>query len=265
MKESLLVLATILIWGIVWWYLAKTWRRRGRGAFISHLSGGIVGFVVSAIFFGVLVPEKGATSKASVSDSPTAPLAVRHNVPASDSSAAQPESPQVAATAMIGASSSSEAKSGDALDVGESGDLGMTPDQYAARFDKLVRTIDLPFRVRFANKLHGDSADTVRADLDERMGLIGRVSKKSGNLIGIMFLAGSDGTADTASNISLVAAVALTSAIPDATLKSVTPKIADMVTEYKEGEKAQERVLNGVRLYYLRGDQIGHWFGAEPS
>lgn len=141
----------------------------------------------------------------------------------------------------------------------------MTPKQYAARFDAIVKTMDLPFRARFSNKHRGSVADTVRADFDERMGLIARVSKESGKLLEVTFIGGSDGTPDTAANIVLVAAAALTAAIPDVSVKSVTPKIMDMVTKYKEGGDNQERVLNGVKLYYLRGEGIGHWFGATPT
>ncbi|PCE33928.1 hypothetical protein BZL54_02705 [Burkholderia ubonensis subsp. mesacidophila] len=143
--------------------------------------------------------------------------------------------------------------------------MGVTPDQYAGQFDKLMKKMDLPFRARFTNKKSGSTVDSVRADFDERMGLIGRVSKKSGKLLEVTFIAGSDGTADTAANIILVAAAALTAAIPDTSVKSVSPKIMDMVTKYKEGGDSEERVLNGVKLYYLRSDQIGHWFGAKPS
>ncbi|WP_226382785.1 hypothetical protein [Burkholderia mayonis] len=265
MNVLLLFAATILIWGIVWRALAKFWRGKGHGGFASHLGAGIAGFVVSMIFFGTLAPKEEPASVASTSSSSAAASLATRDVSASSSSAEQRASRPVVATAVESTSSSSENKDEKESNANEDRDLGMTPKQYAARFDEIVKTMDLPFRARFSNKHRGSVADTVRADFDERMGLIARVSKESGKLLEVTFIGGSDGTPDTAANIVLVAAAALTAAIPDVSVKSVTPKIMDMVTKYKEGGDNQERVLNGVKLYYLRGEGIGHWFGATPT
>ncbi|UEP52051.1 hypothetical protein LMA00_21735 [Burkholderia ambifaria] len=264
MKETLLFFATILIWGAIWRYLAKFWRGKGRGAFTSHLGAGVVGFVVSMIFFGTLVPGKEPASGATASRSPVTASA-SHDISASSAVGEKQAAQPVVAASKVVVSSSAESKDEEADNAPEVRDLGVTPDQYAGQFDKLMKKMDLPFRARFTNKMSGSEVDSVRADFDERMGLIGRVSKKSGKLLEVTFIGGSDGTADTAANIMLVAAGALTAAIPDTSVKSVSPKLMDMVTKYKEGGDSEERVLNGVKLYYLRGDQIGHWFGAKPS
>ncbi|MCS3399910.1 MULTISPECIES: hypothetical protein [pseudomallei group] len=265
MKVLLLLGATILIWGIVWRTLAKFWRGKGHGGFTSHLGAGIVGFVVSMMFFGTLAPKEEPAGEASASGSAAAASSATRDVSASSSSTEQRASLPVVATAVEAASSSSGSKDEKENNANEDREFGMTPKQYAARFDEIVKTMDLPFRARFSNKHRGRVVDTVRADFDERMGLIARVSKESGRLLEVTFIAGSDGTPDTAANIVLVAAAALTAAIPDVSVKSVAPKIMDMVTKYKEGGDNQERVLNGVKLYYLRGEGIGHWFGAKPT
>lgn len=262
MKDFALLVGTILIWAVIWRYLAKFWRAKGHGRFVSHLGASGVGFIVSMFFLLALIPKKEPAVAVAASRSTAPSPALADRPAASDSSTNEQASQRAEITTAASTSENNGDEENDASDVG---DLGVTPDQYAARFDKLVKEMDLPFRARFSKKLTGSTVDSVRADFDEHMGLIGRVSKKSGKLLEVTLIGGSDGTADTAANIVLVAAAALTAAIPEASIKSVSPKIVDMVAKYKEGEDSQERVLNGVRLYYMRGDHIGHWFGAKPS
>jgi hypothetical protein len=72
MKEFIFLIA-IAIWAVVWKMLVTHWRRKGWAAVTSHLSAGVLGFVVALIFFGVLVPDKNEPGDAQSSSSAPAP------------------------------------------------------------------------------------------------------------------------------------------------------------------------------------------------
>ncbi|SOT45078.1 conserved hypothetical protein [Burkholderia cenocepacia] len=77
MKEFVLVVAAVAIWGAVWRALAKHWRAKGWGALISHTAAALAGFVVSIVPFIILGPGKDQPSATAVSNNVSAHESVK--------------------------------------------------------------------------------------------------------------------------------------------------------------------------------------------
>jgi hypothetical protein len=255
MKEFILLLIAIAIWVGVWRLAAKRWRRKGWGSFISHLSAGTAGFALSTIFLVVVLPE-GKTKSAD-------PAGVASDAPAAtDKPATSTESTVETASKQTASEPSVQAET---LDVSSSANLDLSLDEYQTRFNRILKSLDMPFRAKLRVD-PGQKNDVAKASLNDHLVLIGRVDKKTGKLKDIMLTGSGDGTAKSGANIMIVAVATLAAATPNGSTKTVGPEVLELMKDFdEESGNSVSRIFNGVKFSHMRSKLIGTLFSAEPA
>ena len=143
--------------------------------------------------------------------------------------------------------------------------LEITPADYQERFNRTMKDVELPFRAKFKVK-HLTVADSVSARLNDHLLLMGTVDKETGLLSSVMLIGNGDGTVTSGANLMLVGVAALTAAVPNGTTKAVGPEVLSIMKAFDEEEgEPTSRILNGVKLWHMRNDKMGVFFGAEPA
>ncbi|PRF65076.1 hypothetical protein C6Q28_05330, partial [Burkholderia multivorans] len=53
---------------------------------------------------------------------------------------------------------------------------------------------------------------------------------------------------------------------PNGTTKTVGPIVVSLMSDFDEKSgKSASKILNNVKLWHTRSEQMGAWFGAEPA
>ncbi|MBU9463609.1 hypothetical protein [Burkholderia multivorans] len=215
----------------------------------------VTGYACAALFGLMLLV--GIFGNTKHKDEATAP-AVSVASGASSEAAVQKESATVEAQASRKQDAAQEPEVAD-------NDLDITPDQYAKAFNAIMVNLKEPFRIKPRIE-KGESVDTFKSALNENLYVIGSVSKTTGKLRSIVFMGAGDGTVTSGANIIIVSTAALTAAVPNGTTKTVGPIVVSLMSDFDEKSgKSASKILNNVKLWHTRSEQMGAWFGAEPA
>lgn len=255
MKEFILLVVAIAIWAMVWRFAAKHWRRKGWNVVVSHVSAGVSGLVLSVIFLAVILPDEKTQSANT----------------ASDASAAQSEKTKLAGFAAATAetagklTASKSSAQTETVDDAPSASLDMSPDEYQERFNRILKSVDMPFRAKLRIEV-GSENNVARASLNDHLALLGTVDKKTGKLKDIMLIGNGDGTSQSGANIVIVAVATLASATPNGSTKTVGPEVIELMKSFDdESREPASRIFNGVKFSHMRSKVTGALFSAEPA
>ncbi|AJY11169.1 hypothetical protein K6W16_19465 [Burkholderia dolosa] len=251
MKEFLLILTAVSIWGGVWRFAASQWAKRGHGKVVRNFGGAGGGFIAASIFLMVFLPaphqdasakkaEPGATASASVAAS--AMTVATASAPAAIDSPANSEPEKIEAT------------------------LDFTPKEYQDRFNKVMRELDLPFRANLKIEPGKGNLDTAQTRLNDHLAIMASVDKKSGKLTGVLMIGEGDGSFESGANVLMIGTASMIAAVPNGTTKTVGPEVLKLMREFETGsDKPSSRILNGVRLSHTRTPGVATMFAAEPA
>lgn len=143
-------------------------------------------------------------------------------------------------------------------------DIGITPAQYAERFNTHMSELGQSFRIQADYEPSGMAQDTFNTTVTPNIALVG-TAKSSGAMNGVTVIAQGDGTPESGAAMILVASVGLAS-VQDS--KSVDQVMNDIVMELvaeasQNGEAARE--ADGIRYSLSLSDMIGAMFTAGPA
>ena len=254
MKYALIVLAAVVI-TIVGWRLAfRNLRARGRHWFVGHLAGGGVGLVASLIFLILVLPDSEKSPSPSLLGAAPA-TGVEHRPPAPASDTA----PSIASAVNL------DTVATDIQPEASPASLDMSPDEYRERFNRLLDTLDLPFRAAFS-VVEGSINNVARASLNDHLGLVAVVDKETGQLKSVTLLGSGDGTVESGANILIVAVATLAAATPNGSTKTVGPEVLELMKSFdEEADEPASRIVNGVKFSHMRTEEFGAFFSAEPA
>lgn len=150
-------------------------------------------------------------------------------------------------------------------DAGSSATFNLTPRQYAKRFNKFSKELNLPFRLS-PKVVKGEEQDTFKELFNKNVGMVGLVNKKTGKLSGVILIGSGDGTVDSGSKIIFSTAAAIAAANPDGKLSDVGKELVALINSSKDDTgKPSLKLINGVRVSYSQNDQIGNMFALAPD
>lgn len=218
---------------------------------LKAVGGALLALMVWSALVGGCTKNADSTSTAASSPAAT---------PASKPAVVESPKPAAAPASTPAAASSAQLEDRD-----DEKDLGMTADEYAKRFNRIMVELDEPFRINPKIK-PGSTMDTFKAQLNKRLYVIGSVSKSTGKLTGITLLSNGADTLAGAADVMMAAIGALTAAVPNGTVKTVGPVVGKLMHDFDDTDSNSiSDVVNDVKLWHNRSDQLGLWFGAEPA
>lgn len=218
-------------WIGVWRWLALRMGRNGNGWFVRHLTGisagAIAGFFVVAISLsvGIISPEKKEIEEVVLSngsESVKSPELMTADVP-----------------------------------VEPIKSLGVTPDEYADRLNKIFKSVDMKYRINTKGIVKGEVNDTLNAPIGKYAGLVLSISKVNGHVLGVTLIGAGDGSPSSGLDIMMVASAALAAAAPAVEFKEVLRGLPELIG-------GQDHTYGNVKLSVMKMDQMGTWFFASP-
>lgn len=238
--DALVILVTLGATAGAWYWLARVLGRKGRGWFIRHLAGSFAGcfaFVLVsmiAVGTGLISSEPKEDLTATVSEEPVAPQAEASAADVADTAAAiEPVAAEPVKT------------------------LGLTPEQYAARLNKLFQDADLPHRLNASNVVTGEVNDVLQTTIGKHAAIVATVSKSNGEVMSVTVIGSGDGSERSGLEIMMVATAALTASANDVEFREVFQGLPAMT-------KGQSRTYGNVKLSVMPMNDLGTWFIAEP-
>lgn len=241
-----------------WVWLAKYWRRQGRGKLLSVAGAGVVTFIVGSVL--------GAYIGGAFKDVPPSPAQT------STTTAAKPNSP-AALTPAIARSASQPAAATETkrvpAHVYAAPSLDMSLDEYTIRFNTAAKKLGSRFRLRPVVQTDRETGDEqFTATLSDAMKIGGTVTA-TGKVDSVGLIGDQTDNDEAAAEQVLVLMATWSAAIKDANTKDLAPTVADLMHEVSARQRAGEdkftvtRTFNGVKIGIARLDGA-NIYGASP-
>lgn len=222
------------IWA--WRWAALRLSRKGCGWFVRHFMGSCTGLcagilvVAFAIALGVISPEKKGLSQ--VVPSTASDPAVLAELKAPDVSVEK------------------------AVAVEKIKSLGISPDVYAERLNRIFKRVNSKYRVSAKGIVKGEVNDILTTRLGEYTALVATVSKLNGKVIDVTVIGTGDGTSLSGLDILMVASAALAAAAPAAEFEEVLRVLPELTD-------GQDRIYGNVKISAMKMKGMGVWFFAS--
>ncbi len=135
--------------------------------------------------------------------------------------------------------------------------LEVTPKQYAARLNALLKKAKLNYRVDGGSITKGEVNDVLNAPIGKHAALVAGISKKNGKVLDILVMGSGDGTPASGLEIMMVVSAALAASTEGGEFSKVFQELPNMI-------EGKELVEGNVKLGAKKMDQLGTWFFASP-
>ena len=223
-------LGALLVFAVVWWAVAWYLIRRGKGTPRQYLGGFALALVaLVAISVAFFYDDRPAYASKLAARTDTASL----------SGASRPEAGQGGPT------------------------LQLKPMEFADRFNRYMSDSNSVFRINKPVVRTGPQTDTFNAALNDRMYVVGAVDKGTGDVRSVSLMGSPEGELD--GETLMVATAVLASAMPGTDIKAVSRELSELRRTSKGVDQVSARVLNNVKLFYIRTQATGVWFGAQAA
>lgn len=257
-----------------WVWVARWLKGKGRGFILRHLIGISGGSLASFLLVGVLLGIGVIEPAEPTSDAQAGTGRVAQDAADTEVAEALSDAEEVDVIAQAGVPADGEeteavpdqwAEQRARIEAGP--DFGITPAQYAERFNSYMMELEAPFTITADYEPSGQAADTFSATLNEHMVLTGSAKPGSGKMNGVIFIGQGDGTNESGALVVLGAAVGLASAQANADvdhLERVMNMVIELVSEASQTRAKAAREVDGLRYTLTMDDLIGAMFTVEP-
>lgn len=268
------ILVALFFGGIagVWWFVSSKLKAGGKGGFVRHLVGALMGlvggFILLAIGIAILEPEPEPAAAAAQEEHSSDSVETEVVEVAESTEAAGDASEAIA---VAGEADLSESDVEPVVDqwaeqrakVEAGPDFGLTPAQFAERFNAFMRDNDMPYSISGNYEPSGQAADTFSSSLNRNMAITGSVKPDSGMMTGLIFIGQGDGSEESGALVLIGATTAFAASNSDLGFERAFKLVVDLVDEAVNVEEA-ERDLDGIRYSLSITDIFGSMFSASP-
>ncbi|MCI4239369.1 hypothetical protein [Dickeya dianthicola] len=260
MKELFSLVGAVVIWVFVARYLSRMFIKKGHKPWLSKTSGVCVGSVVALAFLVAVVPTASQNASTQNITAETKPASKPHDgclevYKPDGPSEWNCEKKEVPAPAPAEqAETESTQKPEKYFDI--------TPQEFAKRMNANLAKFESPFKLKVVIK-SGSVNDTFNYMFNDRLAIVGTVSKSNGKLAGVILMLSGDGTTESGLHVFAIATSAYSALLGKNELGTGVP--ANLVLDlFKKESGDAAKILNNIKFTLVKSEQIGNMFTADP-
>lgn len=169
--------------------------------------------------------------------------------------------PKAGGSSAAVASQESLSEGNKPASMAASHDMGLSPEEFAGRFNVIMAKMRRPHRIGEINVSHDAKVPTFKVMLDPKIGMVGTVTNHN-SLKSLIMIGGGDGSTMDGLEVFAVMWGMTKSLSPDLADEQVVKTLTEMMKSGEANEEISAR-LAGLKYSYRASPEVGILYSAE--